>query len=357
MTARERGAKKSAAKEPAAKKPAATEPAAKKPTARKPAAKKPAARKSAAKKPAVKKSAAPDVVVISSPDKVLFPADGITKGEMADYYRMIAPIMVPHVARRPITMERFHRGIAEPGFFQKSVVKGFPKWLERVAVPKKDGTVHHPIVTDERGLLWLANQNCITSHVWTSRAPDLLHPDLLVFDLDPSVDDDDALRAATLIVRDELAALGLSSRVKTTGSKGFHVVVGLDGHATYDACASFAHGFGRTLVEHHPTIFTQEFYKADRGDRILIDTGRNEYHATFAAPYTVRAREGAPVSAPCSWPEIESGAVNPRSLTLRGMAERVERVGDLWLDLYADAQALPSDSPRARRAHRAGGAR
>ena len=304
-----------------------------------------------------KSSAAEAGVVISSPDKVLFPADGITKGEMADYFRMIAPIMVPHLARRPITMERFHKGIGEPGFYQKSVVKGFPKWLERVAVPKKDGTVWHPIVTDERGLLWLANQNCITQHVWTSRDPDLMHPDVLVFDLDPSVDDDDALRAATLLVRDGLAELGLESRVKTTGSKGFHVVVGLDGSADYEACSTFAHGFGRTLVQRHPTVFTQEFYKADRGDRILIDTGRNEYHATFAAPYTVRAKDGAPVSAPCTWQEIESGTVGPRSLTLRGMAERIEQVGDLWRDLYDGAQSIPSDAPRAQRAHRAGGAR
>jgi len=298
-----------------------------------------------------------DAVRITHPEKVLFPADGITKGEMAEYYRSIAPVMVPHIARRPITVERFHRGIGEKGFFQKSVTKGFPKWLERVAVPKKDGTVHHPLVTDARGLLWLANMNSITAHVWTARAPDLTHPDLLVFDLDPSVDDDDALRAATLLVRDELAELGLSSRVKTTGSKGFHVVVGLDGSADYDECASFAHGFGRTLTQRHPRTFTQEFYKADRGDRILIDTGRNEHHATYAAPYTLRARDGAPVSAPCSWQEIESGAVHPQSFTLRGMKERIERVGDLWADLYAEGHSLPSNAPRAQRAHRAGGAR
>lgn len=319
-------------------------------------------RKSPAKRAGRKasKSAAsetPRTVTISSRDKVLFPADGITKGEVADYYRLVAPLMVPHVARRPITMERFHRGIGEKGFFQKSVTKGFPKWLERVAVPKKDGKVWHPLVTDEAGLLWLANQNCITSHVWTSRAPDLKHPDLLVFDLDPSVEDDDALREATLLVRDGLAELGLSSRVKTTGSSGYHVVVGLDGSADYAACASFAHGFGRTLVERHPKTFTQEFYKADRGDRILIDTGRNEFHATFASPYTLRARDGAPVSAPCTWEEIESGAVHPRSFTLRGMAERIEQVGDLWAGLYDDAQAIPADAPRARRAHRAGGAK
>jgi bifunctional non-homologous end joining protein LigD len=279
---------------------------------------------------------------ITHPDKVLFPHDGITKGEMAQYYRAIAPLMLPHIVRRPITMERFHRGIGEKGFFQKSVTKGFPAWLERTEVAKKDGSVFHPLVTDERSLLWHANMNAITLHVWTARAPDLLHPDLLVFDLDPSVADDDALRAATLLVRDALAEHGLESSVKTSGSKGFHVVVALDGVADYGACATWAHAFGRLLVHRWPDVFTQEFFKADRGARILIDTGRNEVHATYAAPYTVRAKAGAPVSAPCTWDEVESGAVQPQSFTLRGMAGRVAAVGDVWAGLHERGQRLPS---------------
>jgi bifunctional non-homologous end joining protein LigD len=291
-------------------------------------------------------SSGAEAVSITHPEKVLFPTDGITKGEMADYYRRVGPIMVPHIARRPITMERFHRGIGEEGFYQKSVTKGYPAWLERVAVPKKGGTVYHPLVTDVSGLLWLANMNCITPHVWSAREPDLMHPDLLVFDLDPSEEDDDALRAATLLVRDALAKLGLRSRAKTTGSKGFHVVVALDGSADYGECARFAHAFGHELARRHPETFTQEFYKADRGARILLDTGRNEYHATYAAPYAVRARDGAPVSAPCGWEEIEQGAVAPRSFTLRGMEERLRAVGDLWLDLRAAPHALAPAAAR-----------
>jgi bifunctional non-homologous end joining protein LigD len=279
-------------------------------------------------------------VTITHPEKVLFPDDGITKGELVEYYRAIAPLMLPHIARRPITMERFHRGIGEKGFFQKSVTKGFPPWLERVTVPKKNGRVHHPLVTDTDSLLWLANMNCITPHVWTARAPELTHPDLLVFDLDPSEDDVAVLRVATLLVRDTLAELGLASHVKTSGSKGFHVVVALDRSAGYDECAPFAHGVGRLLAQRHPDTFTQEFYKADRGDRILIDTGRNEFHATFAATYAVRPRTGAPVSAPCTWDEVESGAVGPQTFTLRGMAERIEAVGDLWSRLHAGGQSL-----------------
>lgn len=281
-----------------------------------------------------------DVITITHPEKVLFPADGITKGEVAEYYRLVAPLMVPHIARRPLTLERFHRGIGEKGFFQKSVTKGYPAWLERVAVPKKQGVVYHPLVTDAAGLLWVVNMNCITPHVWTSRDPDLLHPDLLVFDLDPSEDDEDALRAATLLVRDALAELGLASRVKTTGSKGFHVVVPLDRSADYAECARFAHGLGHALVERYPETFTQEFYKADRGGRILLDTGRNEYHATYAAPYALRALAGAPVSAPCTWGEIERGEVGPRSFTLRGFGERIREVGHLWDDLHTEPHAL-----------------
>lgn len=278
-------------------------------------------------------------VTITHPEKVLFPDDGITKGDLADYYRMIAPLMLPHVVNRPITMERFHRGIGEDGFFQKSVTKGFPPWLERVAVPKKKGTVHHPLVTDMDSLLWLANMNCITPHVWTSRVPDLNRPDLLVFDLDPSEDDADALRAATLVVRDTLAELGLTSWVKTTGSKGFHVVVPLERAAEYEQCAPFAHALGRLLVQRHPDVFTQEFFKAERGDRILIDTGRNEFHATYAAAYAVRARPGAPVSAPCTWEEVERGVL-PQSFTLRTMADRAASIGDVWADLHAHGQPL-----------------
>jgi bifunctional non-homologous end joining protein LigD len=161
-----------------------------------------------------------------------------------------------------------------------------------------------------------------------------MHPDLLVFDLDPSEDDDTALRAATLVVRDALAELGLVSWVKTTGSKGFHVVAPVDGTADYGECARFAHTFGRALVQRHPDVFTQEFFKADRGSRILIDTGRNEFHATFAAPYAVRPKTGAPISAPCTWEEVETGGIGPRSFTLRDMAVRVAAVGDVWSGMH-----------------------
>jgi bifunctional non-homologous end joining protein LigD len=278
--------------------------------------------------------------MITHPEKILFPGDEITKGELASYYEMIAPVMLPHLRRRPITMERFHRGIAAPGFFQKDVSKGFPDWLVRVEVPKKDGTVHHPIANDTRSLLWLANQNSITIHVWPSRTPNLYNPDICIFDLDPSNDALEPLRAAALNLRDLLAELGLPSWIKTSGSKGFHIAVPLDGKSDFATIARFAHAVGTIMVTRYPEKLTQEFHKVDRGGRILVDTGRNGYSATYAATYTVRARPGAPVSAPCTWEELERGEVGPKTFALRTMGQRIADVGDLWVDLLRKKRSL-----------------
>ena len=279
-------------------------------------------------------------VTITHPDKILFPDDGITKGELAEYYAAIAPVMLPHIVRRPVTMERYHRGIGEQGFFQKNVAKGFPKWLERVEVPKKGGTVQHALVTDKRSLVWLANQNCITPHVWPSRVPHLQCPDVCVFDLDPADAAPHWTREAALALRDLLKALALPCWVKTSGSKGFHIVVPLDGKTSWSETAWFAHAAGTLLVSRHPDRLTQEFSKADRGGRIYVDTGRNGYSATFAAAYAVRAKPGAPVSAPCTWQEIEEGLVGPRTFTLRTLPARVQDRGDLWADMLSAGQSL-----------------
>jgi len=278
--------------------------------------------------------------MITHPEKVLFPDDDITKGELAAYYEAIAPFMLPHVRGRPVTMERYHRGIGAPGFFQKDVSKGFPDWLERVEVPKKGGTVHHPLICDTRSLLWLANQNSITPHVWISRMPDLYRPDICVFDLDPSEERPDDLRAAALGLRDLLLELGLKSWVKTSGSKGFHIVVPLDQQDDYGEVAGFAHRVGTLLVRRDPHRLTQEFSKADRGGRILVDTGRNGYSATFAAAYAVRAKPHAPVSAPCTWDEVESGVATPQAFTLRTMAVRIAEVGEVWEGMLVAKQSL-----------------
>ena len=215
-----------------------------------------------------------------------------------------------------MTLERFHRGIMRSGFFQKNVGKGAPAWLERVPVPKSDGVVNYAVVRDTRGIMWLANQNCITPHVWTSRVPTLFFPDLCVFDLDPIVDDAEAMRNATLLLRDTLAELGITSWVKTSGSKGFHVVFALDGKSDSGQVARFAHSMGRELVR-----------RASRNAGVLQGGSGEDSHrhraqrfgATYASAYAVRPKPNAPVSAPCTW-NGSSGEAGPRTFTLRTMA-------------------------------------
>jgi len=280
------------------------------------------------------------MAMITHPEKVMFPDDGITKGDLAAYYEALAPVLLPHLSGRPITMERYPSGIGRKGFWQKDVSRGFPTWLERVEVPKKDGVVHHPIVTDVRSLLWITNQNTITQHVWGSRVPHLERPDLCVFDLDPSTDDPAAVRRAALALRDLLEELTLPSWIKTSGSKGFHIVVPIDGKTPIGEVAHFANVVGRVFAERDPEHLTLEFSKADRSGRIYVDTGRNGYSATFAAAYTVRARAGAPVSAPCTWDEIERGVVDPKTFSLRTMPDRVSKVGDLWAGLLEKGKSL-----------------
>ncbi len=287
--------------------------------------------------------------MITHPEKVLFPDDGITKGDLAAYYEAMSSVILPHLRGRPVTIERYPTGIAKKGFWQKDVSKGFPDWLERVEVPKKGGVVHHPVITDKRSLLWMTNQNCITQHVWTSRVPDLTHPDICVFDLDPSRDDAADVRAAALDLRRLLEELGLPSWIKTSGSKGFHIVVRLDGRATTREAARFADGVAALLIRRAPERFTQEFSKADRHGRIYVDTGRNGYSATFAAAYTVRAKPGAPVSAPCTWDEIERGDAGPQTFNLRNVPARVAAIGDPWTDLSRRGRSLKRPSLVLRR--------
>jgi len=288
--------------------------------------------------------------MITHPDKVLFPDAGITKGDLAAYYQDVASVMLPHLRGRPVTMERYPAGIDAQGFWQKDVSRGFPAWLTRVNVRKKGGgTVHYPIVTDRRGLQWMSNQNTITHHVWTSRTPRLDYPDVCVFDLDPSTDDAAAVRTAAIALRDLLTELGLASWIKTSGSKGFHIAVSLDGKTPVDRVVRFAADASRLFVSRAPDTLTLEFSKVDRGGRLYVDTGRNMQGATFAAVYTVRARPGAPVSAPCTWDEVEAGRVHPRSFTLNNMRARLKDVGDLWAGMRKQGRSLTRPMAKLRR--------
>jgi bifunctional non-homologous end joining protein LigD len=185
--------------------------------------------------------------------------------------------------------------------------------------------------------------------VWTSRLPRLQYPDLCVFDLDPSREDASALREAAIALRDLLDELALPSWIKTSGSKGFHIVVPVDGKTHVRHVAGFANAVGALIVKRAGDRLTQEFSKKDRRGRIYVDTGRNGYGATFAAAYTVRAKRGAPVSAPCTWEEVERRQVAPATFTLRSMPARVAAVGDLWGELSRRGRSLKRPMERLRR--------
>ncbi len=288
--------------------------------------------------------------MITHPEKVLFPDDGITKGELAAYYEAVASIMLPHIRGRPITMERYPSGIGQQGVHSEGRVEGIPG-VARACRGAEEGRHGAPSRSsnDTRSLLWLANQNCITPHVWTSRVPDLYHPDICVFDLDPSKDDPDVLRARSARVarsarRARSAELGEDLRLE-----GLPHRRPARRQADFGAVARFrARRRARCSSSRDPKRLTQEFSKADRGGRILVDTGRNGYSATFAAAYAVRARAGAPVSAPCTWEEIEKGEVAPQTFTLRTIADRIDAVGDLWADMRKHRYSLRTKIKRIK---------
>ena len=289
-------------------------------------------------------------VQVSHPEKVLFPDDGITKADLVDYYRQVAPLMLPLVSGRPVTMQRFPNGIGRGGFLQKQVGDYFPDWIGRVTAPNRrtrQGTTREEVTYVVCGapddLAYLANQACVTPHVWLSRTPDLYRPDQLVFDLDPASADPTVLRLAARSLHELLDELGLAAFLKSSGSRGLHVVVPLVPAAETDEVKLFSMAAAEALAARHPDELTTEGRIADRGGRLYLDIGRNGYAQTMAAPYAVRARPGAPVSVPLDWSELDE--FDPGRHTLRNIAERLARP-DPWDGMEEAATTL--DEARAR---------
>ncbi len=270
-------------------------------------------------------------------ERVMFPADGITKGELLAYYHDVAPLMVPELRGRPLSVVRYTKGIDQKGFFQKHYQKHFPAWLDQVTAGSKT-KVAYPIVDDAAGVVYLANQGSIEFHVWTSRkdAPDgaVDRPDVLVFDLDPPDGGFALVRDAARIVHALCDELALPAFVKTTGSKGLHVAVPLDGAARFGEVGALAGRLGQLLCRRHPELLTMEFYKKDRQGRLFVDMMRNAPGATWVAAYSLRGRPGAPLSAPITWDELEAGA-RIEDFDLFNMPARIAAVGDLWAPLLA----------------------
>jgi bifunctional non-homologous end joining protein LigD len=304
-------------------------------------------------------------VACTNLDRVMFPSDGITKGELVAYYHDVAALMVPELQGRPLSVVRYTKGIDERspevaamdpagsapagskvrrggdrgGFFQKHYQKHFPAWLDRVSAGSKT-RVEYPIVDTAAGLVYMANQGSVEFHVWTSRKDALDRPDMLVIDLDPPDGRFDLVRRTAGLVRALFEELGLPAFVKLTGSKGMHVIAPLDDAATFDEVGALATRIGALLCRRHPDALTMEFYKKDRKGRLFVDVMRNAIGATLVAPYSLRGRAGAPVSAPIAWRDVDGPALAADGVRLRDVRERLDRRGDPWRELRATAGSV-----------------
>lgn len=278
-------------------------------------------------------------IEVSHADKVLFPDDGITKGQIAEYYLRVGPTLVRYTRGRPLAAERYPDGLRGQRIFQKNVPEHYPNWIPRVEVPKKEGgTTTHAVCDDTATVVYFADQACLTSHVWLSRTDQLDVPDRLIFDLDPSDEDLDLLRSAVRSVADLLTELGLVPFLMTTGSRGYHVVAPLRREHSFDHVRDFARETAGMLAEREPEALTVEQRKQDRGQRVFLDYLRNAYAQTAVAPYSIRAKPTAPVATPLQWDEL--GTTKPWGHTPSTVLRRLEDDGDPWSSFTNHARSL-----------------
>jgi len=289
-------------------------------------------------------------VEISKPDKELFPSSdvgpAVTKLDLAHYYESVADVMLPHLKARPINMQRFPDGIDKTSFYEKKVPAHFPDFVTTTEVATSEGHQRQVLVEDVRILVYLAQQACVTPHAWLCRKDRLDRPDQLVIDLDPSVPGLPRVRRATRLVGELLDDLGLRCALKSTGSRGYHVVVPLRRTQSFDDVRAFAREAAQVLVDRDPDLLTLEARKAKRGDRVLVDVQRNGYGQTAVPPYAVRARPGAPVATPITWDELDR--IRPDQHTIRTIGRRIARGGDPWTELPR-AQSLRRPREKLRR--------
>jgi bifunctional non-homologous end joining protein LigD len=282
-------------------------------------------------------------VKLSSADRVLFPDDGITKGDLFEYYAAIAPVLVPHLRNRPFTMKRWREGIPGGAFFQKQAPKGMPSWIETRTYrtwPREGESrlVDFPLVNSRDALLWMVQMHCIDMNAWYSRVDRPERPDFVLFDLDPP---DDGFRLAVRVahlIREALEELELVSYVKTSGADGIHVLLPIARRSSYDDTYEFAERVSRRLEQRHPGLVTTEWLKKKR-EGVLVDHRQNAWGKTIASAYSVRPRPRAPVSTPLRWEELTE-QLDPSRLGMREALERVEREGDLFEPVLHGRQAL-----------------
>ncbi len=265
-------------------------------------------------------------VEVHRPDKVLLPGGGrgedVTKAGLVAYYRAVAPYMLPHLRGRPLMLERHPDGLDGPRFMQKNASEHYPDWIRRVEMTKEGGTVCHVVCEDTASLVYLADQACVTLHRWLSRAGAPDRPDRMVFDLDPAVDDFAQVRRAAHDLGELLDELELPYGLMTTGSRGLHAVVPLKGDEDFDDVREFAKEAAEVLAGRHPGRLTTAARKKDRGDRLYLDVQRNAYAQTAVAPFTVRARPGAPVAVPFAREQLDDPALDARRWTVADAVEQ-----------------------------------
>jgi bifunctional non-homologous end joining protein LigD len=268
-------------------------------------------------------------VELSNTGKVLFPEDGITKGDLVAYYQAVAGEMLPLLRDRPVSMTRFPDGLTKAGIVQKNVPAYFPDWITRVRVRKEGGSLQQVVCDKPATIVYLANQACIELHAFLSRLDHIDEPDQLIFDMDPPDGNRFGdVRQCALRLRELLTGeLGLPAFVKTTGGKGLHVHVPLNAKQDFGAVREFARQAAELLAARNPDLVTTEQRKDKRGSRIYADIMRNAYAQLAVAPYSVRARPGAPVATPLSWDELDDEALRPDRFTLRTVPDRIREAG------------------------------
>ena len=290
-------------------------------------------------------------VEVSHPDRVVFPDDGITKGELVAYYERIAPLALPHLRRRPLTLQRWPQGVGGPGFYTKERPAHFPEWVGAATVPtsetvrkRRGGDLVMTVVDDAESLVYVANQGMITPHVWLSTVDRPGHPDRLVVDLDPGPSPFRVVQDAALSLRELLESVGLVPFVKTTGSSGLHVEVPLEPVATIDEVRAAAETIAAVLAAGDPERLTTEFSKSERHGRLYLDVARNGHAQTEVAAYGVRGLPGAPVATPLEWDEVGRGDLTSRRWTIRNVFRRLARRADPYEGFAAAARPLPDVS-------------
>ena len=291
-------------------------------------------------------------IQLSHLEKVFFPADGLRKGDLIDYYRLVATHMIPYLKDRPVVLGRYPDGITGERVLQKNVSRHFPDWIRRVEVARRGrgGAVCQVVCDKPATLLYLANQACIELHMLLSRVSALDQPDQLVFDLDPPADEDfDVARRCALDLRRLLEDdLGLTAYVKTTGGKGLHVHVPLRVGEGFDPVREFAREIAELLVRGDPEHRTLQQRVDQRGRRLYLDLQRNAYAQMAVAPYSVRARPAAPVATPLHWAEIEDARLNPRWFTMRTIGDRLANTPDPWAGMSRHRHGLTAARRRLR---------